>query len=74
MQRDEFVALSMDELQVLHETIGELLIQRISERNQELDSLLVHLGQAQSPTVNARRRGGTQLAKSLNQIRLAKTI
>jgi hypothetical protein len=52
----EIAGLSTEKLQALYDTVGEVLLERIAQRNQELDALLVLLGRTKSPTANARRR------------------
>ncbi len=56
MQLSEIVELSTDKLEVLYDTVREVLVERLTLRNQELDALLAQLGRTKSPTANARRR------------------
>jgi hypothetical protein len=56
MQLSEIVELSTDKLEVLYDTVREALVERITQRNQELDALLAQLGPTKSPNANARRR------------------
>jgi hypothetical protein len=66
MQNSELVVLSTADLWALHETVAELLVDRIAKRFRELDAQLARLP-PKARALNA-RRGGLSDQQSLEAL------